>query len=73
MKFTHKYLCKEDTYPYTVSFIITTDSGERYGHYEEYYSKEDKYRLLRSLVLTKQKIVDDLVQINTGVIDGITG
>ena len=47
-----------------VYFTISIN-GELYGDYNEFYSIDDKYRMLRSLVSTKHSILEALAHQST--------
>ena len=56
MKWKHTYTCKVgNIFSNTISFKFKV-GDKSYGNYEE-YTPENKYRMLRSLVLNKQKLV----------------
>lgn len=59
-KLTHRYINKGDFPLNSVAFIIEKD-GKKYGHYEIGFPPEDKFRILRGLVLTKQGLGKDLM------------
>ena len=61
IKYPHKYHHTADMFnPFQyVSFKLEFD-GQTYGHYEEFGNDKDKYRMLRSLVYTKQALLEDL-------------
>ena len=66
MTYKHKHIYGSDTSiaPMNVYFTISIN-GELYGDYNEFYSIDDKYRMLRSLVSTKHSILEALAHQST--------
>jgi len=58
MKWKHTYKCNDEGFPFKnyIAFKFTV-GGKEYGDYEEGFLLTEKFRMLRSLVLNKQKLV----------------
>ena len=65
-KIPHIYISKGEFPLNTVSFTIVYD-GLRYGHFEEGFRPEDKFKVLRKLIVIKYGLRKDLMRIEKNI------